>query len=91
MSEAYDSDSESSSSVSPSLVEKEAIVNERLDDDSDDEEREEEVELDWDTVMSKLRMSINDRSAKKRSVFINRYLTVSETCTYCEIFPLRTY
>jgi len=82
MSEAYESDSESSSSVSPSTIRKETVVNERLDEDSDDEEQEEEEVLDWDSVVAKLRLSINDRSTKKRTVFIHRYLTVSETCEY---------
>jgi len=85
MSEAYDSDSESSSSVSPSTIKKEAIVNESLGDESDDEEREEEEEvLDWDSVVAKLRLSINDRSSKKRAAFIHRYLTVSENCGFYE-------
>lgn len=78
MSEAYDSDDESSSSsVSPETIRKEAVVRSG---DYDDDGEEEEEALDWDSVVAKLRTSVLDRSKKRRSLFINRYLAVRENC-----------
>ena len=79
MTEAYDSDSDSGSStgsVSPATIKKEAVVNDTFDDDA---EEVEEV-LDWESVMSRLRISILDRSKKRRAAFIGRYLNVTQTC-----------
>lgn len=84
MAEAYDSDSGSespSSSVSPSAIKTSAKVNGAVEvEDEDEIVRDEVEELDWDGVMGKLRSSVVDRSKKRRTAFINRYLTVSETC-----------
>ena len=82
MSEAYDSDAESSSSsVSPETIRKEAVVNSGgLDDGDDDDDEEEEEVLDWDSVVAKLRPSVLDRSKKRRSLFMNRYLAVKDHC-----------
>lgn len=88
MAEAYDSDSDSSSSsVSPSTIKQAAAVNGGMEDDSDNGESEREVEeqLDWDTVMTKLRSAITDRSKTRRATFISRYLTVTESCTSADL------
>ena len=83
MSEAYDSDAESSSSsVPPETIRKEAVVNSA---DYDDDEEEQEEPLDWDTVVSKLRASVLDRSKKRRSVFVNRYLAVKDNCEHAKL------
>lgn len=65
---------------------------EPLDDgDSEDEDEEEivaaeeskrEAVVDWETVIPRIRPSLEDQSAKRRRAFIDRYLYVDENCEY---------
>lgn len=78
--EAYDSDSATSKATS---------VGDAASDVSDDEDDVQAVEdegtrqvnIDWESVMPKVRVALLDPSPKRRDQFIERYLYVTEECT----------
>ena len=44
------------------------------------DERGREEDIDWEDVLSRLKLALGDKSKKRRQAFIARYLYVSEIC-----------
>ena len=93
--EAYElsSDSEPSVSSGPGGMDKSngSAQNhqddEEDDEDDDDEETEDErqekdEELDWESLIPRIRLATLDKSKQRRQAFVSRYLTVSDSCEF---------
>lgn len=65
-------------------------VEESSDEDEtvDDEEAagRREIDVDWDSIGTKIRPALVDKSRKRRQAFISRYLYVSQQCTLAFIY-----
>lgn len=106
-SEAYDSDSaesditepdapakkaaSSSSSSSDSDSDSDSDSSSDSDSDEDDAKEGRERNIDWDTVLPKVRPALLDRSAKRRDTFIARYLYVTDECRLVRWHRSRQY